>query len=49
MVMEIISHTSLPLEEQIVPLAVGVISFPDMLIAMGKKGRGQPGGMEAVV
>lgn len=38
MVMEIISHTSLYLEKQIVSLAVGVrISFLDILIAMKKK------------
>lgn len=40
MVMEIISHTSLYLEKQIVSLAVGVIiSFLDILIAMKRKNK----------
>lgn len=41
MVMEIPHHTSLYWEKQIISLAVEVISFLDILIAVGKTGREQ--------
>lgn len=44
MVMEIPHHTCLYWEKQIIPLAVKVIRFLDILIAMGKIGRGREEG-----